>query len=113
MNKKPNPELIDDDNPEWTDDMFAQSVRFDALPDSLKTKLRGKQKEPTKISVTVRYSPEVLAAFKATGKGWQTRMDDALKEWLREHSEAQSNPSKENPHSPHINAHKKTAIIRE
>jgi hypothetical protein len=30
------------------------------------------------------YSP-ALAAFKATGKGWQTRMNEALREWLKEH----------------------------
>jgi uncharacterized protein (DUF4415 family) len=28
----------------------------------------------------------VLAAFKATGKGWKTRIDAALKEWLSEHA---------------------------
>ncbi|MEY3786872.1 MAG: BrnA antitoxin of type toxin-antitoxin system, partial [Pseudomonadota bacterium] len=28
----------------------------------------------------------VLFAFKATGKGWQTRMNDALKDWLNEHA---------------------------
>jgi uncharacterized protein (DUF4415 family) len=49
---------------------------------------RGKQKAPTKVAVTLRYSPEVIDAFRATGKGWQTRMDEALKEWLREHSAA-------------------------
>lgn len=35
-----------------------------------------------KILTTVRFDAEVLAAFKATGRGWQTRMNDALKEWL-------------------------------
>ena len=49
---------------------------------------RGPQKAPTKIAVTVRYSPDVLAAFKATGAGWQTRMDAALKDWLKTHSPA-------------------------
>ena len=28
----------------------------------------------------------VLEAFRATGKGWQTRMNNALKEWLSEHA---------------------------
>jgi len=37
-------------------------------------------KKPTKTITTIRLSPEVLAAFKATGKGWQTRMDDILRE---------------------------------
>ena len=39
----------------------------------------------TKERITIRLSPEVVEAFRATGKGWQTRMDGALKEWLREH----------------------------
>jgi uncharacterized protein (DUF4415 family) len=30
-----------------------------------------------------RYSPDVLEAFKATGQGWQARMNDALREWLK------------------------------
>ena len=63
---------------------------FSSLPDDLQTVLRGrgKQKAPTKVAVTLRYSPEVIDAFRATGKGWQTRMDEALKDWLREHSAA-------------------------
>ena len=41
--------------------------------------------EVTKERITIRLSPEVVDAFRATGKGWQTRMDAALKEWLKEH----------------------------
>ncbi|ENW5050134.1 BrnA antitoxin family protein [Salmonella enterica] len=36
-------------------------------------------------SVNIRYSPEVVDAFRATGSGWQTRMNAALKDWLRQH----------------------------
>jgi uncharacterized protein (DUF4415 family) len=43
---------------------------------------RGPQLAPTKQLVSVRYSPEVLAFFKAGGTGWQTRMDEALKQWV-------------------------------
>lgn len=32
-----------------------------------------------------RFDAEVLAAFRATGKGWQTRMNEALRDWLRSH----------------------------
>lgn len=38
-----------------------------------------------KEQVSVRYSNEVLAAFRATGTGWQTRMDAALADWLKTH----------------------------
>lgn len=49
---------------------------------------RGPQKRPTKVSVTVRYSPEVVAYFKATGDGWQTRMNEALREYVEQHKAA-------------------------
>ncbi|MFI4940140.1 MAG: BrnA antitoxin family protein [Burkholderiales bacterium] len=43
---------------------------------------RGPQKRPTKVAVTVRYSPEVVEYFNATGDGWQTRMNDALRDYV-------------------------------
>ncbi|QEY24782.1 BrnA antitoxin family protein [Neisseria animalis] len=45
---------------------------------------RGRQKAPVKELVSIRLSPDVLAAFRATGKGWQARMDKALAEWLEQ-----------------------------
>jgi hypothetical protein len=47
---------------------------------------RGPARKPRKTQLTVRYSPEVVAYFKATGKGWQGRMDAALKEWIAQHA---------------------------
>ncbi len=47
---------------------------------------RGPQQSPTKQLVSVRYSPEVLQYFKATGTGWQTRMNEALLEWVNKRS---------------------------
>ena len=47
---------------------------------------RGPQLSPTKQSVSIRYSPDVLAYFKATGAGWQTRMNDALRDWVAKRS---------------------------
>ena len=45
--------------------------------------LRGRPKAATtKQLVSVRYSPEVLAYFKATGEGWQTRMDGVLRQYV-------------------------------
>jgi uncharacterized protein (DUF4415 family) len=49
-------------------------------------RVRGANKRPTKEQVAVRYSPEVLAAFRASGAGWQTRMNAALADWLKSHS---------------------------
>lgn len=44
--------------------------------------------EQTKERITIRLSPDVLAAFRATGAGWQTRVDEALKQWLVDHSQS-------------------------
>lgn len=38
-----------------------------------------------KMPTTIRLDAEVLNAFKATGPGWQTRMNEALKDWLETH----------------------------
>jgi uncharacterized protein (DUF4415 family) len=91
MNKRPNPELIDKDNPEWTEEDFARAVPFGHLAPSLRTKLarrRGPQTAPTKERVTIRLSREVVEQFRATGDGWQSRLDTALKDWLKTHSPA-------------------------
>jgi len=39
---------------------------------------RGPQKAPTKKLVSLRLSPEVVDHFKASGPGWQTRIDETL-----------------------------------
>jgi uncharacterized protein (DUF4415 family) len=49
---------------------------------------RGTQKAPLKERVTVRLSPDVTQFFKATGKGWQTRLDGALQDWIKTHRAA-------------------------
>ncbi|MFC4521869.1 BrnA antitoxin family protein [Cupriavidus pinatubonensis] len=47
---------------------------------------RGRPKlSVRKELVSVRYDIEILEAFRATGDGWQTRMNDALRDWLRTH----------------------------
>ena len=46
---------------------------------------RGRQKRPTKVLVTMRFSREVLDFFKATGDGWQTRINAALCQYVKQH----------------------------
>lgn len=71
-------------------DFMAMRPMEEILPsdliDTIKKRKRGErgmQKEPKKISVTVRYSPEVVKYFKDTGEGWQTRMDEVLKNYVK------------------------------
>lgn len=46
---------------------------------------RGKQKAQTKTPTAIRLSPEVIDYFTSTGKGWQTRMDNVLREYVKAH----------------------------
>lgn len=73
--------LDPDDAPELTDEWFEKAD----LMDGTKLVRRGRPVGVTKASQTVRFDLDILAAFKATGKGWQTRMNEALREWLKEH----------------------------
>lgn len=67
----------------------------DALPLSAKQlkemvplqAVRGRPKSANKkLLVSVRYSPEVVAYFKSTGEGWQSRMDGVLLKYVAKHS---------------------------
>ena len=42
----------------------------------------------TKERITIRLSPDVVEQFRATGSGWQRRMDHALQDYLRSHSQS-------------------------
>jgi uncharacterized protein (DUF4415 family) len=44
---------------------------------------RGPQKRPRKVTVSLRLDLEVIAAYKADGKGYQSRMADILKKNAR------------------------------
>ena len=82
----------DADNPEWTKEKFARAKRFHELPaglqEALKRGKRGQQKAPTKELISVRLSPDVLAALRAKGDGWQTLIDETLRrEFVRTQAE--------------------------
>jgi uncharacterized protein (DUF4415 family) len=49
--------------------------------------LRGRPKLANKKKlVSIRYSPEVIDYFRASGAGWQARMDAVLKQYVEAHS---------------------------
>lgn len=73
----------DQENPVWSEDDFRQArPAFEVLPLDLVSMLprkRGPQREPAKKLVSLRLDPDVVASFRATGDGWQTRINDVLK----------------------------------
>ena len=38
-----------------------------------------------KVSTTIRLSQDVIDHFRAGGRGWQTRIDEALRDWIKRH----------------------------
>ena len=74
----------------WNTGVMVNGGGYEAVRKALVAKRkpgqRGPQVAPTKQLVSVRYSPQVLAFFKASGAGWQSRMDDALKQWVSSQS---------------------------
>jgi uncharacterized protein (DUF4415 family) len=62
----------DPDTFELTEEWFAKAKRMGGRPKAAQLKRQ----------VSIRFSQDVVDYFRATGKGWQTRMDAALKEWI-------------------------------
>jgi len=70
----------DPDTYEVPDEDFKKMKRLGA---------RGRPRlETPKILLSVRYDADIVERFKATGDGWQTRMNDALRDWLKDHQPA-------------------------
>ena len=72
-------------NPEWTDEDFARAGDAASLTEAEQAafpKTRGAQKAPTKVPVYIRLDQDVVAAFKAGGKGWQSRINRMLRQGL-------------------------------
>ncbi len=87
MVRRPNPGLIDDDAPELTDAELAEMrparevlpPDFYAMVTKRRPGQRGPGKKPAKVATTLRIDADTLAAWKASGAGWQGRVNDVLR----------------------------------
>jgi len=92
----PDPEMICEDNPEWTKDDIKNALSFSELPEDMQATLRhiqgqsrkrrGINRLPTKKKTSIRFDEDVLNGLRKTGKGWQTRVNDVMREWLKQKS---------------------------
>lgn len=90
--RRPDPELIDDEAPEWTDEDFARArpaaevlpeIFGDAVAQEM-LKPRGRPRlEHPKERINIRLSHEVVDHFKSTGQGWQSRIDSVLVDFVQ------------------------------
>ncbi|MBS0253919.1 MAG: BrnA antitoxin family protein [Proteobacteria bacterium] len=77
----------DDDLPEWTDDQFDRarfSIAGKVVRHGMGTLTRSGRppSDNPKRQVTLRLDPDVLEKFRATGKGWQSRINAELRKAL-------------------------------
>ena len=84
MRPEPDPEMIDDENPEWTAETTASALAFEQLPPRLQAKLKGGRPRAAdpKTVVTLRLRASVLAAYEAQGSDWRARMETILTDAL-------------------------------
>jgi len=89
MKPKLNPEMTDEENPEWTDEMFVQAEPMTKADPELVEMSKSLSSQPktdnSKILLSIHYSPEVIDFFKSTGKDWQARMDEVLRSYVASH----------------------------
>lgn len=73
----------DPENPEWTEEDFKKARPFAEVFPELAESIRRSRGRPAvespKRQISLRLDPDVIDAFKATGKGWQGRINDALR----------------------------------
>jgi uncharacterized protein (DUF4415 family) len=73
----------DPDNPEWTEEDFKNAKPFaEAFPDLMASINRARGRPPVehpRRQISLRLDPDVIEKFKATGKGWQSRINEVLK----------------------------------
>jgi len=75
------------DSPLLDDATLKQMKPVSKAHPGIPARVRGPQKNPTKVPVSIRLSPRVIEYFKRTGDGWQSRMDAALVEYVESHDQ--------------------------
>lgn len=63
--------------------MLAELLGSDAAREMLKPKRGRPASAKPKEHVNIRLNTDVVGAFKDSGAGWQTHINNALREWLK------------------------------
>jgi uncharacterized protein (DUF4415 family) len=73
------------DSPPLSDEILSRMEPVQKNHPEIPRKVRGSQKTPHKVSVSIRLSPEVIHYFKSEGEDWQAKIDKILYEYVKSH----------------------------
>ena len=68
-----------------SDQMLSQMKRVKESHPDFPKRVRGPQKEPLKVPVSIRLSHDVAEYFKSQGKGWQAKINNILHDYMKTH----------------------------
>ena len=73
------------ESPPLSDEMLSRMKPLKETHPDIPKRVRGPQKEPLKIPVSLRLNPDIVKYFKSQGKGWHTKINDVLNEYIKTH----------------------------
>ena len=82
----------DPDAPELDEEWFKRArPATEVVPHIVERwrRTRGKQKAPTKEAISIRLDSDILVYYRATGKGWQSRINETLRKYVTGSEESQ------------------------
>lgn len=94
MKKKPDHIEQEDwdavESPPLPNKMLSRMKPVRKLHPNMPSRVRGPQKKPTKKQLTIRLNQDVVEYFESQGKGWQTKVNEVLADYVHSHSENES-----------------------
>ena len=78
------PVIFDEDNPEWTEQDFARARPIEEFPELMAAfpKMRGRPAGSNKEQISLRIDKDILDRLRASGPGWQSRINAILRQAL-------------------------------
>jgi uncharacterized protein (DUF4415 family) len=74
------------DSQPLSDKMLAKMRPVSEKHPDVPKRVRGSQKEPLKIPVSIRLNPDIIEYFKSQGKGWHTKINNILYDYMKTHN---------------------------
>ncbi len=73
------------ESPPLSDELLSKMKPVKESHPNIPKRVRGPQKGPRKVPVSIRLSPDVVEYFKTQGKGWQTKINNILHDYVKAH----------------------------